>query len=171
MTAHNSSQLIAVHNISPCFFVIHVNNTFPHRSRCFQPLSLSLSLSLWLYSPLDLGLFFSFFILYTVGRTPWTGDQPVTRPLHTHRTTQTQIKRIQTSMPRMRFEFMRPVTERSKKVHALDRAVTAIRCFKPTSLILLLLKGTVYRNVTICNLIETYRVLEWTMSIFTGRYK
>jgi hypothetical protein len=25
----------------------------------------------------DLGRFFSFLILYTVGRTPWTGDQPV----------------------------------------------------------------------------------------------
>jgi hypothetical protein len=26
-------------------------------------------------------------ILYTVGRTPWTGDQPVVRDLPTHRTT------------------------------------------------------------------------------------
>jgi hypothetical protein len=25
-----------------------------------------------------------------VGRTPWTGDQPVARPLPTHRTTQTE---------------------------------------------------------------------------------
>jgi hypothetical protein len=39
---------------------------------------------------LDLGRFSSFLILYTVGRTPWTGDQHVTRPLPTHRTTQTQ---------------------------------------------------------------------------------
>jgi hypothetical protein len=31
-------------------------------------------ISLWLYSPLHLGHFFSFLILYTVGRTPWTGD-------------------------------------------------------------------------------------------------
>jgi hypothetical protein len=36
---------------------------------------------------LDLGRFFSFLILYTVGRTPWTKDQPVTRPMPTHRTT------------------------------------------------------------------------------------
>jgi hypothetical protein len=50
------------------------------------------SLYLWLYSPLlDLGCFFSFLILYTVGTTPWTGDQPVARPLpartgqHKHR--------------------------------------------------------------------------------------
>jgi hypothetical protein len=36
--------------------------------------------------------FFSFLILYTISRTPWTGDQPVGRPLSTHRTTQTQNK-------------------------------------------------------------------------------
>jgi hypothetical protein len=41
----------------------------------------------------DLGIFFSFLILYTVCRTPWTGDQPVARPLPTHRTTQIQNKR------------------------------------------------------------------------------
>jgi hypothetical protein len=35
---------------------------------------------IWLYSPLlDLGRFFSFLILYTVGRIPWTGDQSVAR--------------------------------------------------------------------------------------------
>jgi hypothetical protein len=38
---------------------------------------------------------FSFLTLYTVGRTPWTGDQSVGRPLPTHRTTQTQNKRTQ----------------------------------------------------------------------------
>jgi hypothetical protein len=37
-------------------------------------------------------VFFSFLILYTVGRIPWTGDQPVARPLPIHRTTQTQNK-------------------------------------------------------------------------------
>jgi hypothetical protein len=57
------------------------------------------SFSLWLYSPLDLDRFFSFLILNTVGRTPWTNDQPVARPLPTHRTTQTQNKRTRTSMP------------------------------------------------------------------------
>jgi hypothetical protein len=35
-------------------------------------------------------------LFYTDGRTPWTSDQPVARPLPTHRTTQTQNKRIQT---------------------------------------------------------------------------
>jgi hypothetical protein len=28
---------------------------------------------------------FSLLFLYTIGRTPWTGDQPVARPLPTHR--------------------------------------------------------------------------------------
>jgi hypothetical protein len=37
-----------------------------------------------------LGRFFSFFIGYTVGTTPLTGDQLVARPLPTHRTTQTE---------------------------------------------------------------------------------
>jgi hypothetical protein len=41
----------------------------------------SLSIYLWLYSHLfDLGHFFSSLIVYTVGRNPWPGDQPVARP-------------------------------------------------------------------------------------------
>jgi hypothetical protein len=71
--------------------------------------------SFWLYSPLDLGGIFSFLILYIVGRIPWTGDQPVVRPLPTHRTTQTQNKRIYTSMPQVEFEPTIPVFERSKQ--------------------------------------------------------
>jgi hypothetical protein len=40
-------------------------------------------------------------ILYTVGRTLWMGDQPVARPLPTHRATQTQTqnKCTKTFMP------------------------------------------------------------------------
>jgi hypothetical protein len=50
--------------------------SFIHSSMALQP-----SIGLW-------GLFFSFTIFfYTDGRTPWTGDQPVARPLPTHRTT------------------------------------------------------------------------------------
>jgi hypothetical protein len=62
--------------------------------------------------------------LHTVGRTPWTGDQPPARPLPTHRTTQTQNKRTQTSMSRVGLEPTIPVLERAKTVHALDRAAT-----------------------------------------------
>jgi hypothetical protein len=79
-----------------------------------------------LYSPLNVGSFFSFLILYTDGRTPWTIDQPASRPLLTHRTTQTQNKRTQTSMPRVRFEATIPVFERAKKVNALDCAATVL---------------------------------------------
>jgi hypothetical protein len=43
---------------------------------------------------LDHGCFINFVILYTVGRTPWTGGQPVARSLPTQRTKQTQNKRI-----------------------------------------------------------------------------
>jgi hypothetical protein len=82
----------------------------------------------WLYGPfLGLGSFFSFLILYTVGRTPWTGDQPVARPLLTHRTTQTQNKSTHTFMPWVEFEPTIPVFERAKTVHALERAATVIR--------------------------------------------
>jgi hypothetical protein len=65
-------------------------------------------------------------IFYTDGRTPRTGDQPVTRPLPTHRTTQRQNKRTQTSMPRMGFEHTIPASERAKTVHALAQAAITI---------------------------------------------
>jgi hypothetical protein len=82
---------------------------------------------LWLYSPLlGLGRFFSFLIFYTVGRSPWTGDQPVARPLPAHRATQTQNKRTQTSMLQVELEPKIPVFERARAVHALDRAATMI---------------------------------------------
>jgi hypothetical protein len=52
----------------------------------------------WIYSPLlGPGLLFSFVIFFTQdGRTPWTGDQPVARPLPTQRTTQTEQTRART---------------------------------------------------------------------------
>jgi hypothetical protein len=71
---------------------------------------------LWLYSPLDLSQFFTSLILFTVCRTPWTGDQPVARPIPTHRTTNTQNKRTQTSMSRVEFEPTFPVFQWAKAV-------------------------------------------------------
>jgi hypothetical protein len=64
------------------------------------------------------GHFFSFPILFAVGRTPWTRDQPVARPLPTHRTAQKQNKRRQTSMPQVGFEPTPAVFDRMKTVHA-----------------------------------------------------
>jgi hypothetical protein len=79
------------------------------------------------YMPLlGLGHFFSFLIFNTVCRIPWTGDQPIARLLPVHRTTQTQNKRTQTSMPQVGFEPMISLFEQAKTVHALDRAVTEI---------------------------------------------
>jgi hypothetical protein len=89
----------------------------------YLSICLSLSVCLWLYSPLlNLGRFFSFLIFYTVCRTPWTEDQPVARLLPTHRTAQTQNKRTQISMPQVGFESTILAFERTKTVHALDRA-------------------------------------------------
>jgi hypothetical protein len=75
---------------------------------------------LWLYSPCGPWPLFQFLNLFTVGRTPWTVVQPVSRPLHIHRTTQTQNKHTQTSIPRVRFEATIPTFKRAKTVHALD---------------------------------------------------
>jgi hypothetical protein len=62
-------------------------------SACYPVISficdiLDHSLSLWPYSPVNLGRSFRSSILYRVFRITWAGDQPVARPLHTHRTTQ-----------------------------------------------------------------------------------
>jgi hypothetical protein len=62
---------------------------------------------LWHYTALSWALAALFQFLgsfYTVGKTPWTEDQPVSRPLPAHRTAQTQNKRTQTSMPKVGFE-------------------------------------------------------------------
>jgi hypothetical protein len=78
---------------------------------------------------------FQFLNLHTFGRTPRTGDQLVARPLPTHRTTQTQNKRTQTStMPQVEFEPTIPVFERTKKVHALDSGATVIGAYRPTDM-------------------------------------
>jgi hypothetical protein len=104
---------------------------------------------------LDLGHFFSFLILYTVGRTPQTGDQPVATPLPTHRTTQTQNKRTQTPMPWVGFEPTIPAFERVKTVHALDYAAIVMGTFYGIFLIMKVsshLQWQVSRNVTICKI-------------------
>jgi hypothetical protein len=70
----------------------------PYREHLYSYLSICLSIygSTVFFGPWPLFLFLN---PYKVGRTPWMGDQPVARPLLTHRTTQTQNKRTHTSMP------------------------------------------------------------------------
>jgi hypothetical protein len=79
--------------------------------------------------PLDLGRFLSF-LIYTE-YDPLDGDQPVTRPLRTHRITKTQNKRTQTSMSWVGFKPTIPVLQRAKTVHALDCSATEIGFFEP----------------------------------------
>jgi hypothetical protein len=73
---------------------------------------------------------FQFLNIYTVGRTPWTEDQPVARPLlaQQHNTTEQhkQSKRTHTSIPLVGFEPTSSVFEREKTIHDLDRAATSI---------------------------------------------
>jgi hypothetical protein len=64
--------------------------------------------------------------VFSVNRTPWTGDQPVARPLPTRRTTQTQNKFTQTSTPWLGFEPMIPAFKRARTVHGLDCVATVI---------------------------------------------
>jgi hypothetical protein len=103
---HNKYFHVILSDYCCCFHVlVNVSSTI---------LSIYGSISL-----VDLGSFFQFLNLHTVGRTPRTGDQPVARPLPTHRTAETQNERTQTSMPRVGFESTIPVLERAKMVHAL----------------------------------------------------
>jgi hypothetical protein len=71
--------------------------------------------------------------LNPIHRTPWTGDQPVARPLPPHRTAQTQNRRIETFMPQVVFKPTIPMLERAKTVHASDREaiVTGRKLYSP----------------------------------------
>jgi hypothetical protein len=44
----------------------------------------------WITALQTFDSFFSFLIFYTIGRTPWTGDQPAARLLHAYMTAQTE---------------------------------------------------------------------------------
>jgi hypothetical protein len=75
---------------------LYVLNAVRNRSKhilyaiawCIYTTSLSVCLSICLSLDLqpfaDLVRLLSFLIFYTAGRTPWTGDQPVARPLPAH---------------------------------------------------------------------------------------
>jgi hypothetical protein len=56
---------------------------------------------------------------YTAGRTPWTADQLVARPLPLHKHRNTQTLNIHSWVE---FEPTIPVSERAKTVLALDRS-------------------------------------------------
>jgi hypothetical protein len=85
------------------------------------PLVLSMALQ-----PFETWLLLSFLILYTVGRTPWTGDQPLVKSRYLHTEQHKQNKRTQTSMLEVGFEPTIPASEWAKTVHVLERAATVI---------------------------------------------
>jgi hypothetical protein len=63
------------------------------------------------------------FILQTVDRTPWTGDQPIARSLQEM---QTEKERIYTAIPGMGFELTIPVFEWAKTLRKSERTATII---------------------------------------------
>jgi hypothetical protein len=69
---------------------------------------------LWAFAPCYADTF-----LYTVDRTPWTGNHPVASLIPAHRTTQAVNKHAQTVVLPMRFEHTIPVFEREKTVARL----------------------------------------------------
>jgi hypothetical protein len=74
---------------------------------------------------------FQFRNLYTISRSAWTGDQPVIRPLPTHRTTQAQNESTKTYMLQEGLKPTIPVLERVKGVYTSDRAATLIGMVPP----------------------------------------
>jgi hypothetical protein len=78
---------------------------------------------------------FQFLNENTLNKTHWTGDQPVARPLPTHRTEQTQNKCTQTHMLQVGFEPTIPVFEWAKAVYTLYGAAAVIRKIKRIAVI------------------------------------
>jgi hypothetical protein len=120
-----------------------------------HPTNLTPSIYLWLYSPCGPQSLFQFPNIYTIGRTLWTGDQPFARPLPTHRTTQTQNKRTETSIPQAGFEPTTPVFEQAKTVHALERAATVIGTFRHYITVTAVKWGTECNVLFSCFRVET----------------
>jgi hypothetical protein len=118
---------------------LYTTKTGPHTQKFITVRNIGLPFMilfvyLWLYSTCGPRPPFQFLNLYTIGRTAWTGDQPVAKSVPTRRTTQTQNQRTQTAMRRVAFEPTTPVLERAKRVHALDCVATVIGLlrFQPT---------------------------------------
>jgi hypothetical protein len=115
----------------PTYLSIYLSICLSIYLHTYLPIYLSICLSIYLCcSHLEHRIsvkrlfHFNFLVLYTVGRNPWTGHQPITRPLPIHKATQTQNKRTHTYVPRVGFETTISTFERTVKIHALDRAAT-----------------------------------------------
>jgi hypothetical protein len=91
-------------------------------------------------------------LFYTDGRTPWTRDQSVERPLPTHRTTQTQNKRTQTFMAWVQLEPTIPAFERGKTVHN--------HSIQNPSIVIILTRDNIYWKV-----FNKHKIMLWTYKI------
>jgi hypothetical protein len=97
-----------------------VNHKAIVRLEGFLSLYLSIYLSMVLQPFVGPWSLFQFLdVFYTVGRTPWTGYDPVTRPLPTNRTVQTQNKSTHTSTSQVGFEPTISLFEGAKTVKRL----------------------------------------------------
>jgi hypothetical protein len=65
-------------------------------------------------------------MLYTVGRTPWTGISTSPERYYAQHSTDTECEHTQTSVPRAVFEPTTPAFEQAKTIHGLERGVTFI---------------------------------------------
>jgi hypothetical protein len=100
----------------------------PHTRHFSGSISFLLPLLWSIKHPWNTLFHFSFLILGQSVGLPGRGDQSVARPLLAHRTTQTQNKRTQTSMPWVGLKPIIPAFERAKTVHALDARPLSSAC-------------------------------------------
>jgi hypothetical protein len=109
-----------------CVLLPHTNNNLYEKKLLYSVVSLHPFIG-----PRPL---FQFLNIYTVVRLIYKGYHPVPRPLPTHRTTQTQNKRTQTSVPWVGFAPTISVFEREKTFHALHRQTVKSMRFEPLPL-------------------------------------
>jgi hypothetical protein len=119
----NSSSFTAAHLLPLLTLVFHLSTSPPIHPPIHPSIHLPSYGSTALCGPWPP---FQFLNLYTVGRTPWTGDQPVARPLPTHRTTQQRINAHRHPCLECDSNPRSPVFEWTRTVHASDSAATVI---------------------------------------------
>jgi hypothetical protein len=107
-------------NLVPFFQHSHILSP-----KYLSPVHPNLEMFYDLKSPCGPWPLFVFLNLYTFGGTLWKGDQPIARPLPTHRTTQTQNKRRQTTAL-SGIRTHNPAFQHAETVHALGRTATLI---------------------------------------------
>jgi hypothetical protein len=123
-------QCVETRSIEVCWFMSATSGSGRASSATFERHWENLSTYLWTALP----LLFQFHDHFADGRTPWTSDQLIAKPLPKHRTRQTQNKHShQTSMPCVGFEPTIPASERAKTVHALERSTTVTGLMKALS--------------------------------------